>query len=218
VQVADLIRLYPRLFHMAAAGSWPSIQRHGLLSTSALATLWGSEEAVSALRQESVLLEHPEFGRAVVRDQKPIHRESLEEALAGEMSVEDWLAELNSRVFFFVQIESLRGLMGSPAYRNHEHDVLTVDTRSLVGAHEERIVLAGMNTGFAQRHNHKARGHGTFQRIADYPHPPRTVARVGGRRELVELCIPGAVPDIADHVIRVDRMRGGEVVEPLFAR
>ncbi len=33
---------WPRLFHVAEAGSWPSIQAHGLLSTSALLDLFGS--------------------------------------------------------------------------------------------------------------------------------------------------------------------------------
>lgn len=32
----DLIRDYPVLHHMAEAGSWPSIARHGLLSATAL--------------------------------------------------------------------------------------------------------------------------------------------------------------------------------------
>ena len=34
VNEADLIATYPRLFHMAEDGSWLSIERHGLLSTS----------------------------------------------------------------------------------------------------------------------------------------------------------------------------------------
>jgi hypothetical protein len=33
VDVEELIGNYPRLFHMAAAGSWPSIATHGLLPT-----------------------------------------------------------------------------------------------------------------------------------------------------------------------------------------
>lgn len=34
VDAEDLIAHYPRLFHMTAAGSWPSISVHGLLPTS----------------------------------------------------------------------------------------------------------------------------------------------------------------------------------------
>ena len=38
--IANITALYPPLYHMAAEGSWPSIQRHGLLSTSALLDLY----------------------------------------------------------------------------------------------------------------------------------------------------------------------------------
>ena len=37
---ADLVRIYPRLFHMAEDGSLTSIQAHGLLSTTALLDLY----------------------------------------------------------------------------------------------------------------------------------------------------------------------------------
>ena len=36
----DMARKYPFLYHMAELSSWPSIQRHGLLSTSALLDLY----------------------------------------------------------------------------------------------------------------------------------------------------------------------------------
>ena len=38
---ADLVRIYPRLFHMAEDGSLPSIQANGLLSATALLDLYG---------------------------------------------------------------------------------------------------------------------------------------------------------------------------------
>jgi hypothetical protein len=36
MDTAELIARYPRLYHMAEDGSWPSIQAHGLLSTRAM--------------------------------------------------------------------------------------------------------------------------------------------------------------------------------------
>lgn len=44
VDPGELAERYPRLFHMAAAGSWPSIERHGLLSTSALLDISASRK------------------------------------------------------------------------------------------------------------------------------------------------------------------------------
>jgi hypothetical protein len=205
---------------MASAGSWESIRRHGLLSTTALAERWGasSEPTLTSLRGASMAIHHPQHGPAVIRDQKPMHRESLELALGGRMTVEEWVAELNSRVFFFVQRESLEGLLNSPSYRRDEHDVVTVDMSSLVSAYGDEIELTDMNTGFAQRHNHKARGASTFKSISEYPHPLRDKARVGSSaRELVELCIRHAVPDIVDHVVRVERMRRSDVLELVYS-
>ncbi len=49
----EFLDLHPRLYHMAADGTWPSIQRYGLLSTSAvldLASIKG-EERVPLERQ-----------------------------------------------------------------------------------------------------------------------------------------------------------------------
>ena len=37
----EIAEHYPRLFHMANIGSWPSIRLHGLLSTRALVDLYG---------------------------------------------------------------------------------------------------------------------------------------------------------------------------------
>lgn len=36
----ELANLYPRLYHMAEPGSWESIRRYGLLSTSSLLSLF----------------------------------------------------------------------------------------------------------------------------------------------------------------------------------
>lgn len=71
VRAEVLAARFPRLFHMAEAGSWPSIQRHGLLSTSALIDLFevkgARREALEARhRPESVTLTHPRYGTALV--------------------------------------------------------------------------------------------------------------------------------------------------------
>src|SRR3970282_1237905 len=78
----DLARHYPRLFHMAEAGCWPSVQRYGLLSTSGLLDLFevDPEQRVqleSRHRPESVRIQHPVHGTAVIRDQKPMSDSGL---------------------------------------------------------------------------------------------------------------------------------------------
>jgi hypothetical protein len=220
VKTSDLTRLYPRIYHMAADGSWPSIAQHGLLSTAALVDRWAIESASarSALltqrREESQVLEHTAYGTATVRDQKPIHEPSLAEAL-DDMTVGEWYEVLNERVFFFLQPERLDGLLNARSYKNSTHTVLTIDTASLVAAHESEIELCAFNSGFAQRHSKARRGRDTFKAIADYPHPNRHVARTGAHLDVAELSVLGGVVDIRDHIIRVDRMRQSEVIERL---
>lgn len=214
---SELVRLYPRLFHMAADGSWPSIERHGLLSSAELVRVWESQSDTRGVleqkRTSPVELKHPHFGTAVLRDQAPIHIPSLERALAGRMTVAEWLDALNSRVFFFLDPTSLFGMLRSPSYRRATHTVLTINTESFVAAHESEIQLTDMNTGFAQPHNHKARGPETFQPLAVFTHPTREHAHVVKGRDVVELCISGGVVDIVDHVLQVERFRQREYVD-----
>lgn len=219
MRVDDLIRLYPRVFHMSADGSWPSIARHGLLSTAALVEKWEAPdpirtELVATRRTESRLLDHPVHGAAVVRDQKPIHEPSLAEALDG-MSPAEWYTELNSRVFFFLQERRLLELLGARSYRNHAHTVITIDTAELVRRYESSIELCAINSGFAQRHSKARRGTGTFQPIAAYRHPNRDEPRATGGYDVAELTVRGSVTDLDGLVIRVERMHGATVVERL---
>ncbi len=51
--VEEFCAAYPRLYHMAEAAAWPSIQRHGLLSTSALLDLYGVAGAERARIERS---------------------------------------------------------------------------------------------------------------------------------------------------------------------
>lgn len=217
MEVGLLTRLYPRLFHLTAGDSWPSIHRRGLASAAGLAHAAGLELDPAVPRRDSLRVDLGNGESAVIRDQRPIHLPSLEVALDGRMSTDEWLAELNRRVFFFVQRRDVERLVGSPAYRRDIHLLLEVDTASLVAAHRDAIELAGINTGFAQRHNHVVRGRDTFRPLADYAHPVRQQP-LTSRRELVELVVPHAVPDILDHLVSVDRIRQGEFIDRVWSK
>jgi hypothetical protein len=217
----DLIRLYPRLYHMAAYGSWDSIKTNGLLSTSRLLQLWEvAPESVrrsieTQRRSDSVSLSHPELGEATIRDQKPIDLTSLELALR-DMSLEEWFETLNSRVFFFLQRERLRSLVNARSYRDHEQLVLTFDTAEVVQRYGSVIELCRMNSGFAQPHNHVARGSDTFKPIDEFEHRTRLEPRLTAPWDVHELTIPGGVTGVQDLVIRVERVKGNSVLEVLF--
>lgn len=217
---AELIRDCPTLYHMAERGSWPSIQRHGLLSTSALLDLYDVQgarrEAIEGCRRpEGVFIEHPVLGRAAIRDQKPMDDAGLRMCLLDGLTPEDWYRWLNGRVFFWLTRERLLRLLNARPYREAEHDVLELDTASLVAAHRPAIRLSPINSGTTKPFPSTAskRGRETFLPIAEYPYARwRAQGRKAGERA-VELTVDYAVPDAARFVRRVVAMRGGTVTE-----
>jgi hypothetical protein len=218
--VDELVTTYPRLYHMAEAGSWEGIRQYGLLSTTALLDLFevdGDLRATleSARRPESVTITHPVHGAAVVRDQIPLREGPLERCLVGMTPVE-WYHELNRRVFFWLDEERVRGLLRGRAYRGRPHDVLTVDTASLVGAHEDEITLAPINTG-STIYNPRPRGVSTFLSIADYPFEDWRRRR-SWRKAVTELAVLGCVRDIVDHTLVVESRQGDAALKRLWER
>ena len=218
MNVEDLVATYPRLYHMAEAGSWPGIHRHGLLSTSALLDLFevdGNLRATleSARRPESVILTHPVHGTAVIRDQIPLREGPLRQCLIGMTPVE-WYRELNRRVFFWLHETRVVGLLRGQAYRGRPHDVLTIDTASLVAAYEDQITLAPINTG-STIYNPRPRGVGTFLPIADYPFDDWRRRR-SRRSAVAELAVAGAVPDVVNHTLVVESRQADAVLQTLW--
>ena len=194
---------------MAESGSWPSIQKHGLLSTTALLDLFEIQglqrfQIECCHRPESVEITHKTHGSAVIRDQKPMSDQSVRKALLNGLSPADWYRELNSKVFFWLTERRLEILLNARAYRSKRHDVLIVDTRRLVERHQQRIVLSPMNSGCTIPFPHK-RGLETFRRMADYPYQ----ARSRNRDPIVELAVDYKVPDIRDLVLQVKQTGGG---------
>jgi hypothetical protein len=208
---ADLIANFPRIWHMAEDGSWDSIRRHGLLSTSALLDLYGVDGdrrlALEAQRRpDSVSISVEGLPNAVIRDQKPMTESALRKCLNGGITPEDWFRLLNGRVFFWLSRERLRGLLNARAYRGRPQTVLTVDAASLIGAHRPRIDLSPINSG-ATIYNPQPRGRNTFLPIVDYPFDERRKTRTTSA-SVVELVVRGGVPDIIDHLIAVHRISG----------
>jgi hypothetical protein len=204
---AYIAERWPRLYHMAEAGSWPSIERRGLLSTTALLDLFeisGVErDAIEATRRlVSVKITHPGHGEAWIRDNKPINATVLRRTLDG-ISEADWYRTLNGRVFFWLTEDRLNKLRKAGAYSGREHDILTIDTGRLLEAHGHEVELAHLNTGAVHAGAKYLRGAGTFRSIDDYHWADRL--RVARSEPIVELTVPYSVPDIVELVVSVDR-------------
>src|SRR5580693_1640978 len=126
-----LIAAYPQLFHVVAAGSWESLRQHGLRSTDHIVGTGGlpvttADRLLHERRARSFTFEHPQLGRVTVRDHKPLQLHNLK--LPPGVTVPQWLALLNERVFFWVNPERMKGFLA--IYHGEDHDVITVDTAS----------------------------------------------------------------------------------------
>jgi hypothetical protein len=148
VNETGLITTFSRLYHAADRGAWQSIQQHGLLSTSSLLDLYeiqGEQRIVfeSQRRRTSMTLAKKGYSDIALRDQSPMTDEALNRCLIDGMTPQQWYESLNGKVFFWTSERRLHGLLTAKATREATQLVLTVDTRSLVSAHRERIFSAG---------------------------------------------------------------------------
>ncbi len=220
-ELDELQRDCPTLYHMAERGSWPSIRRHGLLSTSALLDLHGIRGAErdrleARRRPDAVLVQGPGLEPATIRDQGPMDDPSLRRCLDPGLEPSDWYRLLNGRVFFWPSPARLRRLLHARPYRGAAHDVLELDTAALVTAWRPAITLSAINSG-ATRPFPVSRGLATFLPIADYPYAAWRARRPRGER-VVELAVAHGVPDVERFVRRVVRMGAGRDDEILFER
>jgi Family of unknown function (DUF7002) len=216
VTEAELLNIYPRLWHMAEDGSWPSIQESGLLSTRSLLDLYEIEgdqrrAILSQRRPDSTTISKLGLPDAVIRDQKPMSEGALQKCLEG-LSAEEWFELLNEKAFFWLSRERLRGLLGARAYRNKPQTVLTLRTESVLAAHRERILLSPINSG-STIYNPRPRGRETFGSIAAYDFDYWRKKKGSKAKAVVELAVSGGVPDIMDHVLTVHRVVNGESEE-----
>jgi hypothetical protein len=187
----DLATAFPKLYHMTASTNWPSIQRFGLFSTSALLDRFEvqadqRQQITDRIRHSSVTLNHDTFGEVEIRDQKPLTERGLSTSLRDGLQPAEWLQRLNSLVFFWTKRDRLERLLNAREYRNTAHVILEIDTLALVSRYCERVVLSTMNTGSTQRSH--PRGKSTFRPLSDFP--------LSDRRRVVELCIGDSVPDV----------------------
>jgi hypothetical protein len=216
VQLEKLLQRYPFVYHMAEVGTWPSIQRRGLLSTTASLDalgIAGAQRAAleSAYRPEMSHLRPGGADDIVLRDQRPMPPRRLVQALPDGVTTEQWYRLINGKVFFWVSPERLGRLLRS--YATSQHDVLRVETASLVDAHLARTWLCHMNSGNTLPIPHY-RDESIFKRIPDYP-----VNSVGTPlKAVVELVVDYSVPDIANHVVDVTRVKGDIQLDVIWSR
>ena len=209
------VRLPRQVYHLAEEANFPSIQRHGLLSASALldqAGIHGTQRISLERHQRPAHIKLP--NGTYLRDQKPMPSEALARCLIG-MAPADWYRLINSKVFFW--LDSDRMNRQRRACEPRPQVVLVVETERLLDRYAEMASLSPINTGNARR-SPAVRGRSTFVPYASWSESRWDSEAVGlGTRPRhrshrpVELTINGAVPDIMDFVVQVHRLRSNEL-------
>ncbi|WP_421783410.1 DUF7002 family protein [Kiloniella litopenaei] len=221
-ELEELIQECPSLYHMAERHSWESIQKHGLLSTSALLNMYeivGEKrfEIEQTRRDKSILINKTGLHQAVIRDQLPMDDKGLMRALPPEISPADWYRLLNSKVFFWLTKDRLYRLTDARTYRDKEHDVLELDTRKLIEVHYHDIVLCPINSGCTKPYPAN-RDYDSFLPIDEYPYQHWKSKRGKRGDKAVELVVNHSVPDVTKFIRRVSVMKGTEELEVLFEK
>ena len=215
----ELVAIYPRLWHMAHDGAWPAIRDNGLMSASALIQAYNVSGAnrdslLRIRRSESVPLMRDGLPGAVLRDQKPMSDAALIGCLQDGLTPTQWYELLNSHSFFWLSRDRIWRLLRARAYRSRPQTVLTIDTRGLVAAHWKRIWLSPINSG-STLFKPQPRGTSTFVRVTDFPFHQRAISRAP-ENNVVELLVEHSVPDVADHVLAVHKVRDDQIVSEIW--
>lgn len=216
MQPQDLWSHYPVLYHIAWGGIWASIKEQGLLSTKALLYLFGkSDEKIIELtqtrREHWVEIECPGRPRAVLRDQKPMTDGGLRRALPDSVALWQWYDLINSMVFFWPTKKRLKTMISAAVYQKETHEVLVVDTKTLVRLEEPNIRLSHINSG--STHWAHPRDMDLFKRFADYPFEKRR--KQGKERAVAEVCVVCRVEKIRQAVVDVKHGLPGEIMAEL---
>jgi hypothetical protein len=129
------------------------------------------------------------------------------------MNPREWYELLNRKVFFWVREERVQQLLSARLYRTTTHTVITLDTASMLKVHQDRITLSPINSG-STLYNPRPRGADTFLPLHEYPFDDRK-KKAGLARAVAELAVDYSVPDVLQHVTRVERRKGIRIVERL---
>lgn len=203
-------KLPKHVYHLVEKTNWHSIERHGLLPTELLYTLSGYAEDERRVLTANHRPDHTVLRSGIeIRDQAPMPPAALEKCLI-RMTPAEWYANLNSRVFFWLDIERLHRQRSACAPRPQM--MLTFDTARLVEAYLPYVALSPINTGFARR-KPAVRGEATFVPYSDW-------SRSGWESEMkmlgnaarkashnpVELTVRRAIPDALKFVADIQSL------------
>lgn len=212
----ELIKYYPKLYHLTSQNAWEQIKKYGLMSTAAILDLYkirGTErsEIETRSRRQNIALYDTMIGEIIIRDQKPLPESKVIKGLSG-CSVSEWYKLLNSKVFLWAEFERFQGLLNARAYRNLVQLQITVNTTSLVEKYHKKIKLCRKNSG-AMFNIHPI-GPYIFEKISEYDLNISKFDNI--RKPVVEVTIDYCIPDFKKYVLKVEEVSGGNILKVIY--
>jgi hypothetical protein len=207
------MNLPPFVYHLADAENWSSIRRDGLFSTRALLERAGIDGSFRAAVEREHRPQRTILPTGlIIRDQKPMPPAALRRCLVG-LTVSQWYELLNSKVFFWFDIERLN--RQRRACGSFTQVVLKIATHRLLDRYAAQSALTPINTGNARR-KPALRGAATFVPYSAWTKTAwLSEAQALGTRSRpwshlpVELTVSDSVPDVMDFVVSVRKLAPG---------
>jgi len=204
----DLSARHPVLYHLTAIENVSGIMANGLLPTACVLDLFGvaaelRAEIESQCRPLHVPLQHAVHGQAIITDNSPLSMKALATCLDDGFLPIDWLAELNRRVFFWVDKVGVESLLNARRNRLRDMAVLELDTLQVAERYYAAIQLCAINSGATIRKPVR-RGPSTFTPMGPYTYTEWQRLR-GGRDTIREVTLMGGLSDVPQYCRRVLR-------------
>ena len=175
MDIDGLVARFPRIWHATTTGAWSNIQASGIRTSLDLLTSAGRAAEAAVHRSEPTTVSTPN-GDAVLRKQIT-SRPDPEPHLDGLTSAE-WWTMLNARSYFFLDRDLLDKFVAAQLEAGIGQDILTFETRRLLGPLAESIEVTTVNTSVFPRVAGPSRGRSTFQTLADFTGLPTKIREI----------------------------------------
>ena len=197
---------FPILYHAAWPQARERIRRDGLMSPLAICEDLGfsaaeTEKVLTTRRPRITAFRHD----VILNDNSPLQDGPLRRALPPELSPEDWMRALNSRVFLFTKLREAEAFADAAASRSRARDLWAFDTATLADRYFDRLEITPFNTGATTRRP-PARDLSTFAKVAETDFEEWRTRRIRtgiktGKDNVREVCIYHSAPGVSGRLL-----------------
>lgn len=196
--------LGPNIYHLAPPESRRQIEMHGLLSPRAQGELLGFDD----LRMHRLMTTRRKTSERlaqghVLNDNSPLSFKRLEGLLENGLSPQDWMEELNSRVFLFPNRKAVSSFLQARANRNRARDLWAFPTLRFLNKYWDKIEVTHMNSGATVQSSPPRRGLSTYANAKEldfdaWRRRRKERGEIKGLDSVKEVCVYHSAPGAAE--------------------